>query len=464
MLASLGTLFIALSCFATSNANRLKLSEVETRFAQSAAFTSTEKALESLQLDYQSRDLVLEPTLSFTAQSIRDRRETFSSSAKSQTQDFDLTLEKPFSTGTTFTLNPSIDQSRYPSQSPQNRGTAEWRLGLSQNLWQDAFGRSTRLRRERERNEWLQQRALIQLKRARLLVDMESLYWDFALAIREAELRERNVKRGQEILQWMKSRLARSAAENTDYLQAQALLATRKLQLEVVQQSLTQLKLKLHRYFSPMDWQPDPDELARRRPVESLVVSWPENSGTSPQPLEFHASNGETEAARIKARETRESIRPKLSLELAYGKNAIDTTAGTAARHSVEEEHEYGAIGLTLKTGLGLADEWRKVEAANAAVRSAELARESLQQESQVAWPRLMQNLEAYHKRVDQAHELVKIQEAKAVADRKRFRMGRATAFESITFEQDAAEAEIALWSLYAQLRKAEAEARLFAR
>jgi outer membrane protein TolC len=119
---------------------------------------------------------------------------------------------------------------------------------------------------------------------------------------------------------------------------------------------------------------------------------------------------------------------------------------------------------LVLKSNLDFGLKKKQIEAARSLSEANRKRQEVYEADSKVAWKDYLRQLSDLRLRVKKAQELVRLQRQKAEAERKRYRMGRSTAFQAITFEQDAAESEISLWNLLAAARKKEAEARLFTR
>jgi outer membrane protein TolC len=450
--------------FAQGPENTKGFSEALKEFSASPEYQSTEAQLRSIQYDFESREIVLEPQLQLSAVKYRDEREGYVAATKKRSQLIGLTLSKPFSTGTEVSISPSWEKALLPTLTPDEQNDADWQVALTQDLWQDFFGRSTRLRRARENFERRQQIAGALLRRAQLLVDFENLYWDWASTLREQELRLKNYKRSQEIYNWVRGRFRRSAAEATDLLQAEALMTNRRLQLETVNQVLVQAEARMQRYLPGHTWRPKLDDLASDRQPEGLVAPWHEDSLSRPLKLEFLQTQNESEATDVRADEAREAIRPQLKLQLIYGRNGVDTEASTASRQSFNEHHEYTSVGVALVTGLDLSSEYKAVESARAAHAAAERRAAALQADARVAWQALQDQVRDLRTRIETARGLVQTQLKKNDAEKVRYRTGRTTAFEAITFEQDAADAEISLWTLYTLLRKAEAQARLFAR
>ncbi len=434
---------------------------------QGARFQSTQDEIRSIELDFASRELALQPILALNARRANENRQQLNAFALAQRPRIDTmgaSLIKPFSTGTQLEVAPAFEHSLTPTLTGGERDTFDWRFTLTQSLWRDFFGRSTDLRRTREDFERKQRLGDALLRQGQLVFDFESLYWDWALALRVFELQQKNVKRGREILRWVQDRFNRAAAESTDLLQARALLTQRELQVATLQSSLTQTGTRIERFVPNHTWQPDPKDLEIPRSPDELVSAWKAEPLNNPEMLEFLVARNEAQAAEQRALESRESIRPQLDLQLSYGKNAIDADGEVALKNSYEKDHDYSSIGVVFRSSLDIGNERRRVESARASRDAAAKRKDALSAENRVAWDQLKRELSDLATRVDVAHQLVDLQGKKANAERERYRKGRSTAFQAITFELEAAEAEITLWTLYALMRKTEARARLFAR
>jgi len=430
-------------------------------------FRSTQSEIRSIELDYASRELVLQPVIEVEGKRFNENRELLNRNALTTRPRIDslgFTLIKPFSTGTAIGIGPRYEYALTPVLTPGHRHTVDWNISLTQSLWKDAFGRSTTFRRSREEYQRKQELAQALLRQGQMLYDFEVLYWDWATALRESELQAKNVRRSREILRWVQDRFRRAAAESTDLLQARALLSRRELQVSALQFSLTQVGTRIERYVPNRQWQPDPKDLSVLRSPEDLLMDWKADALGKVVQIQYLQAQNEALADEERAREARESIRPELDLALTYGKNAIDTDSGSALRRSYAEEHEYSSIGVVFRSGLDLSSERKKVESARAAREASAQRREARQSENRVAWEQLKKELSDLQERIERANELVELQTRKANAERERYRVGRSTAFQAITFEQEAVEAEITLWQLYGLMRKTEARARLFAR
>ena len=242
-------------------------------------FQSTDQNIRAIELDFATRDLVLAPQAQLSVTRYNEQREQTGFLFKDHTSTVSGSVSKPFSTGTKLTFTPSLEIAHIArSNGTVNVGplnTFDYQFALTQNLWQDFFGRSTDLRWRRESADRKAQLATALQAQAQMQADFETAYWTWAMAIRERDLRRKNVTRGEEILRWTKDRYRRAAADGTDLVQAEALLANRQLQLLTVEQSLVQAGNRLAKYVRDLSWQPDPDEIGVERALPTMLTKWP---------------------------------------------------------------------------------------------------------------------------------------------------------------------------------------------
>lgn len=459
-------LFFAMAASAAEE-QKISFENALQQFIKSPEYQATENQLKSIGLDFASRDLVLQPTIEVEDSRARDNRKvtTINSTVlKPRTHTVSAKIVKPFSTGTELEFTPSWERADTPSLNPQARSTVDWQVSLKQSLWKDGFGRATRMRWEREDNEKKKLVAEALLRRADLMVEFETVYWDWARALHQFELQDKNLKRSREILSWVQNRLRRAAAEEIDLLQARALVTRQEMQVAELRQAFTALKTKMERFIPQRTWTPTYQDLSASRALESLLVRWDLDKLPNVMPLSYIVAFNDARASEVKARETRDSIRSDVYLKLAYGKNAIDEEASDAWRNATDADHEYTSVGVVFQTGLNWPMEFKKVESARAASQAAVHRKAAQESHMRVAWTEFKNEILELRERLNRAKELFDLQIKKANAERERYRKGRSTAFQAITFELEATEAEIALWTLYATMKKTEARARTFAR
>lgn len=432
--------------------------------SSSNEFQSTQDQIESVKLDFASRELALETRIEASAEKLQDERQTLAPFIRREAKSFSLGFIQPLSTGTLLSFTPTLDILKANSLTAAKQHNLGWEFAVTQSLWKDFFGRSTRLRRTRESYQRQQQLAEAYLRQGQMIYNFEFLYWDLALSQKELELRKKNYDMSREIYTWVKDRQKKSAAEKSDALQAEALVTSRELMWLVAQDRNRQLKIQMEKYLPQQHWSLQLNDLTHERDIQSLSVQWPTEEFIQPYKLELLQLRGLAGASSVVADEQKEALRPDLNLKIAYAKNAINPNFSDAEEAIFKNDHKAITVGLTFKTGLNFSLQNKKIDAANLMNQSYNKRLSALESDALVSWQDLQNEITNLKQRISRAEQLLKTQLQKAKEERRRYSMGRTTAFQAITFEQEAADAELMLWTLYSTLRKSESKARLYAR
>jgi outer membrane protein TolC len=436
---------------------------------QAEDFQAFEKSLKSLEYEIQARDLELSSNLKLEANDLKDQKDSFSNflNRDTRSQVFGVTLTKPFATGTTASLGTAYELAEQDS-SGNKLYRSNWDLSLTQDLWKNAFGKSTRLRRQSDQMELENRKLDLLLQRQQLVNNLEALYWDLALDERERAIREDNLKRSQQILDWTQKRLRISAARDTDLLQAQALVSTRKLELADVERSAVSNRARLQQLIPGLanaSWKPDLSELEKDRNIRSLLVgdrNRDQNRTETPTLISALSAQYKTQQLQVEAQAVKDNLNPTLQVQLAHGQNGIRPDSSEAVDRSLARRADSNRIGLLLSMDLDFDLKNKSREAAELAAQSAQLQAKRLERSSQVGWMDLSSEIEYLKNSLKLSKELYDFQRKKIEGERRYFQQGRSTVFEFINFEVVAADAELRFFRLLNQMRKTESGARLF--
>lgn len=429
---------------------------------QSSELKAIELQIESARAEIKARDLSLSANLSARVFSLRDERETTAPNPENESTGFSTEVTQPFSSGTLLRLSlDSADSQR--RNDPSKLNSSYWELGVTQSLWRDFFGRQTRYRREGDQKELEGRLAALRAEQQNFYIGLEQAYWDLLLSLLELQVRKENLDRSKQIERWVSVRLNRSAAERIDLLQARASVATRELQISVLENRLStvwnQLRQVLPELPEKADWNVKKEELMEDRTAPNDLANV---SSDAPVTWQALAQAAEAESKQSRFREVEEQLKPDLSFELAYGRNGRDSSMGEAWSESIEEDQYYRRVGLVFQTQL---DFGLKRERKNAALLSSQAAkrRSDLALEAaRIEWLDLIRERQTITERIDFARRVFELQRDKSSEERRRYQQGRSTAFQAITFEQEAAEAELLLYQLHNQKQKLNSRTRLF--
>jgi outer membrane protein TolC len=423
--------------------------------------------IKSLQMEIQARELEQSPSVSLEA--IRyweDRPRSSASSSstyQSDSRSIEMILTQPLPTGTRLELSSDLEAAGYSSASQQDQKIFNGQIGVTQSLWQDALGRKTSLRRKRDKQE-LQSRQLALLsQRQGIIIDLENAYWDLVYALQEESISRENLGRSRRMETWMKDRLARSAAERNDLLQAQALVAQRELQWQLAVDNLESLRADLRGKLPLNDEHTfSMNDLKNDRELSSLLLHW---SQAPIIPALIGSLQQEAQAAYLgtQAKLDGEGLKPVLEAGYSYGRRGIDSSASDSLSDAFKGKRDYHQVGVLFSVPLNLSLLSRSSKASLYKAKAQEERSYQAKRQSQIGWEDLSRRIAQQKKRVRTALRLSRLQNEKSREERALYEKGRSTAFQAITFEQEAAQAELLVLQLMTQLRKTESLARNYA-
>lgn len=427
---------------------------------KSDTLKSLETSLESLENEIKARDLELSSRIDAELSTFKDKREVVGQTAREgRSSLFGLTLVKPFSTGTELSV--SSDHLKLGKDDTfAERNTAQWQVQLSQSLWQNSFGHNTRLRRKAESYELSSRKALLEFQRQNFLISVESAFWDLVLAEKELAIRKDNVKRSQTLESWTARRVRQFAAEKTDLLQVQALLAQRKLDLAIVENDLMNKQKRLEQLVPGLDYKAVDFEAAKLEPISAAVKEQIKAKKTR---LDVYAVQQQAQQNSYESLQLEDSLRPDLSVFASYTSNGIAEKFDPSWDRAIDENHAEQKVGLTFSMLLDSDVKSQQRKAASLSAESAKYRSQALVRESETAWAELGRNLELIEAQIKIAKNLFDIQMQKLRAEQQRFQQGRTTTLQMTTFEIDAAESELRLYRLISQQQKFVSQLRLFA-
>jgi hypothetical protein len=440
-----------------------------------------QQSLDSLQADIRSRDLELSAVLTSEAAAGRDARERVSSTSGTsgdQSADdgpstspvgryglADVVLQKPFSSGTELSASAG-NTVRDSGEQGREQNQAEWELRVSQSLWRNAFGRAVDLRRQGEVYELQSRRFSSLFERQAFLLDVEGAFWDLLLAHKELAIREANLSRSVALERWVRERLSRFASEEADLLQVQSLRAERALDLTAAKDRLESARNQVRQLIpgvAPLNWRVDLAALEAPRDPYTLIV--PGNPALNPQdPVTLSALSTAYRAQQFssEAERTEEGLRPVLDAYLSYGTRGINNRFDTSWTSTRGSDASAARVGVLFSLQLDDALKQERILAARLSAEAEDSRARAAMLESSVAWEELERVVANLRIQASEARALSALQWRKVQAERTRLEQGRSTTFQLTSFEVDAADSQLRLYRLLANLRKAESQARLF--
>jgi outer membrane protein TolC len=431
---------------------------------QSEIFLSLDKRLEALNYEIEGRDFVLSSVLSLNAENFNNDQEALTFARRSRSRLANLTFTQPFSTGTLFTATAGHERAII-----DGRGLfqfAVWETTLTQSLWRDSFGHATSLRHRGEQQELQSRRAALIYEKQLLLIDLEAMYWDYVTLKQEEQIRATNLQTSQDLLKWMQGRVKKLAAEKADLLQIQALVSGQQLDLISVQNQLASLVTRLQSALPTVkleEFQVSTEALSQQRPLRTLITGTGATAGEGPpRRWDMLSSRALALQAELEAKRIREQLKPLFDVYVGYGQNGISDTFYTSWSHAGNDRFSGTRVGVNFSVPLhrGLANKQFKSAQLQAEARRLEAQNQT--RTSEFGWTDLERRQKVLQAQTQEANRLSEFQNQKVIEERRRYKIGRSTLFQLVSFEIEAAEASARRLTFLSELHKVESQARLF--
>jgi outer membrane protein TolC len=464
-------LALSVHCFFSTQAQAsppLKtLDELLTTAIESTeAYQITVKQQNALRYEIDSRENELSPYFETSYRWNQDRRQTWSNTTRSTGSHLlDFSLSKDWSTGTTISFEGSHEYADL-STSTESLHRADWRASLEQDLWRNGFGKSVRLRRAFDQAELSRRQAELIYNQQQLLVDAETIYWNLLVSYLDRDLKTQTLERSKELLSWVRGRAQRSAAEPTDVLQVQALVARRELELAQTNEEIQSLWVAAKKLIPELEVEsflPEPKSLGEARELQSLLwMASNASKNEEPYSLSMLIQQSATREAELNQERTEDDLNPRLGLFAAYGQNGIRSSASRAWGASVKHSKRYAEVGARLSIDLGLRHQYQARRASALSAEAAQLSLVRAQRNSVLGWNEIARLRLDLQQQLGAAQKAAKAQNEKSQAEMKRLEQGRTTVFQTISFEIEASDAQRLVYEIQKQLRLTEAQARLY--
>jgi outer membrane protein TolC len=415
-------------------------------------------------------DLALTPTLSMDAGYLSDaKRPQSTGGTKMVATQYNAGVAKQFSTGTYLGVNGNLQHVEISNPAfpgfPADYSTGTLGVSLSQSLWKNSFGRGIRLRQEREAVTANLEKESFNLQQRQILFNAESAYWEYLYQQEELAQRADSLERSRKIEGWLKRRFQDGIADKADFLNAQALSASRELALATVRDQATSAEKSLRDYMELGANEKIPaltSDFKTARSIPTLVSG--DASGQIVR-LDTYLSALEAKAKSIGAREAQDALRPDLVLQGSYATNSFSTVSqNEALNHISEADTPTSQIGVKFTYLFDSDAKVSQVSLARKEALAAQLRSERKTLESETSWSELQRRYGELLKQIETAEKLSKLQLSRAKEQGLKLSRGRSVTSDVVMSEEDASSATLALNRLRAEARKVEAQSRLFIR
>lgn len=389
------------------------------------------------------------------------------------TTDYTLSLSKKWITGTQAQISLGINDLAFdgtnlgttpPQALSQNFSTGYLGVGISQSLWKDSFGSSTRLKLARDESQANTAITAVNLQQQQTLIDAESTFWEHLYLKEEFLQRKQSLERAKKIEGWVKSRAANGIGDKADVYNSQGLVAMRELQLLATEDEMKASEVKLRTVLELKNGEKIPDlkgDITRERKINEFVSGAAQGRVVR---MDAYLSVLESDLKEIVAKEVEDGVRPDLVLEGSYRTNSFENNTSSALSKISDPARPTTSVGLKFTYPLDWGVTGAAKNAARMEAKAAELRRDRRLLESDSAWSEFLRRHQELSKKIQAAQIASRLQGLKSAAERDKLSKGRSVTSQVVIAEQDASESLLTLTRFQVEQRKMESQAQLFFR
>jgi outer membrane protein TolC len=419
------------------------LGQLET---QNQGYVATQKNVEAGKLRSKEGEMPLAYTFFTNMQYINDKRESnfaFVTGDRNTMANLAFGFSKTTTFGLTAALSYNVNYFYYNGANPAFLTNSQFyqhnpQLDLKQSFWQNAFGRQTRANVQAIEARNLSSSYSESYRARSILAEAETLYWRLSLQRDLIKIQKDNFARAEKLRDWAKRRASLNLADKSDFLQAEANLKMRQLDLT---SSMDEEKAIVRQFNTTRGV--DSDELNEDLeiiPVSAVIaLTPPERKGDRD---DVKALKEAAKASAANARLARDRNAPMLDLFANLSLNGRDPGFNSSFKESFGGSYPYTIVGLKFSTPLDFGNIGRINSGYETEKIAAEYSYQRKQFESDRDWDNLKKKMDEYKERLKIANELEDLQNKKYQHEQQRHQKGQTTTYQVLTFEQDYANAQ----------------------
>jgi len=441
------TILVLSLALVTNSADALSLSEyLDAVKSESPAFKAAEESAAGAQLQAREADLAFSPKFLAEGQVGHDAKETTpKTSDKIKSQAYSLGISQEFSFGLKGKLSYGTNQTEFVNANPLFiPNSSFWdttpKLELSLPVWGGGFGASARAAAELTRQQNYATRFGSDADRLALLAQAETAYWKLSAWNDVVRIQEEALSAAKNILSYVSRKQKMNLGEDSDVVQARALVEARTLELQVAHNEKREALRMANRYLHRGAEQ----ELEALQPVnyaelENLILP---SAPIADRP-DVRGAVAQVNAAKAAAVLAEERNRPTLEFYGSYALNGRAKEYDDALSRAGFTQHDSRYVGMRLSVPLN----WAALSDAKAgalrSLRAAEFNRESARYNQEQDWTNLTISLSDLRENLKLLGRIESTQKAKLEVERARLRQGRTTTYQVLLFEQDYSQAAL---------------------
>jgi len=333
------------------------------------------------------------------------------------------------------------------------------KIELSMPVWGGGFGRNAKANEEITRQQNYAESFSSGAQANNVLVNAEAAYWKLSAWQDVVKIQEQALKAAQNIYDYVARKQKMNLGEKADVIQAQALLESRGLELQVAKNEAQDALRVFNKLRNAETYAPVSDlQTVDYKAVENMVVPT-QRPGDR---LDVKATEAQLNAARASSALTTERNRPTLDLTGSYALNGRDPEFNEALKNSGKSDRDTAFVGFNFKMPLNVGATSDAKTGALKAEKAAELNHQYATYAQEQDWVSLTRNLSDARDNLRLIGRIEEVQKAKLENERARLRQGRTTTYQVLLFEQDYTSASLTRVKSAANILGIQAQIKLY--
>lgn len=428
---------------ASTQASALTLNEYLSQVqGDSKAYKGSSTQSEGAYLKSREADLVFSPQLFGEARVGHDSKLGSPAAMvydKMEMGNYKLGVNQQFSFGLQTKLYYELTRTDFVGANfGPNVATKYWdaspKVELTMPVWGGGFGRTAQANQEISRQQNFADRFSSGSQAKNFLVGAEAAYWRLSAWQDVVKIQEQALKAAQNIYDYVARKQKMNLGERSDVIQAQALVESRTLELQVARNEAQEALRNFNKFRSQAPTAAVSDlEPVNYKALESLTVP----AARPGDRLDVKATQAQLETAKASSKLTRERNRPTLDVYGTYALNGRDDSFNEALKNAGQSERDTAFVGVRFNMPLNISAASDAKAGAMKAEKAAELNYEYAVYAQDMDWTNLTRNLTDARDNLKLLSRIENVQKEKLENERKRLRQGRTTTYQVLLFEQD---------------------------
>ena len=333
------------------------------------------------------------------------------------------------------------------------------KLELVMPVWGGGFGRTSQANEEILRQQNYADSFSNGSQATNILVGAEAAYWRLSAWQDVVKIQEQALKAAQNIYDYVARKQRMNLGEKADVIQAQALLESRTLELQVARNEAQDALRAFNKFRNAETYSP----VSALQPVdykalESIVVPV-QRPGDR---LDVKATEAQLNAAKASSTLVKERNRPTLDLAGTYALNGRDEALNEAMKNAGQSQRDTAYVGFSFKMPLNVGATSDAKTGALKTEKAAELNYQYATYAQEQDWANLTRNLNDARDNLRLIGRIEEVQKSKLENERARLRQGRTTTYQVLLFEQDYTSASLTRVKSAANILGLQAQLKLY--